>query len=466
MMPRQSKTKIVCTIGPASSSRKVLQKMIEAGMNIARLNMAHGDFGHHAEVIAGIRATAEATGRRVAILADLPGPKLRIGRLEQPMELERGRRFVLSTNDTVGGVERASTTFSGLTRAVQPGDTIFLNDGLIQLQVDEIAGEDVACTVVVGGPLLSQKGMNIPNVDLGISAFTGRDRECLAFALEQGVDAVSQSFVERASDIEAVREAALSTGRDPLIVAKIERARALDHIDEILSASDGIMVARGDLGVEIPIHEIAITQKRLIREANLRAKPVITATQMLLSMVNNRRPTRAEATDVANAILDGTDCVMLSEESAMGAYPEDAVRTLSDIARSVEPHIGARRIAPPEPVVDNKDLVAASVAEIAGRAELSGILVPTKTGATARRVASFRLPNWITAVSRSEKTCQDLQFSYGVHAVHQPERPSSWRDFAESYFGGDEDGTRKILMTEGATAGAEGGTNRLEIIDI
>jgi pyruvate kinase len=391
MDQRATRTSIVCTIGPASRGRDTLRAMIEAGMNVARLNFAHGDLPEHAATIAEIRTAAKAARRRVAILADLPGPKLRIGRLaEQPVELERGHRFTLAVGDFTGNATRASTDFCKLPQVVKPGDTIFLNDGLVQLVVETVSDDAVLCEVAVGGTLLSNKGINIPDVDLGISAFTARDRECLAFALEQGADAVGQSFVQTAADVAAVRDAVRAAGRETLIIAKIERARALERIDEILAAADGVMVARGDLGVEIPIEGIAITQKELIEKANWLAKPAITATQMLLSMVESRRPTRAEVSDVTNAILDGTDCVMLSEESAIGAHPVRAVRMLSRIAQLTEPHIAPR----PEPelesangTVDNQELVAASVAGMALRMRPVGIVVPTDTGAMARRVA-------------------------------------------------------------------------------
>ncbi len=468
-MRETPKTKIICTIGPASQAPEILEQMIAAGMTVARLNFAHGSFDDHAATIAAIRSAARAVGRRVAILADLPGPKLRIGSLaEQPVELQRGQRFTLSVGEFTGDATRASTTFERLPQVVRPGNTIFLNDGLIQLLVDEVRSNDVHCTVAVGGPLLSQKGINLPDVDLGISAFTARDRECLEFALSQGVDAVSQSFVQNAEDVTAVREAARAWGGEPMIFAKIERSRALGEIGRILEACDGIMVARGDLGVEIPIERIAVAQKELIRKANQRAKPAITATQMLLSMVANRRPTRAEVTDVANAILDGTDCVMLSEESAMGAYPVDAVRMLARIASETEPQVQPR--FHPElrqelgKDADDQTLVAASVAHIAELIEPAGILVPTKTGSTPRKIAAYRLPVWVTAVSRFEKTCQELQFCYGVHAIHQTERPADWQTFARSCFADAGAGAR-VLMTEGTAMGT-GGTNRLEIIDL
>ena len=466
MDPVDKKTRIVCTIGPASQSQETLEQMIAAGMNVARLNFAHGDFDSHARVIETIRTAAKNVGCRVALLADLPGPKIRIGRLaEEPIELERGKPFTLSVGEAVGGMDGASTSFANLPEVIGKGDTIFLNDGMVQLNVESVSGQDVHCTVIVGGPLRSNKGMNLPNVDLGISAFTERDRECLAFAVAQSVDAVSQSFVERGEDIEAVRSAAAELGGSPFIVAKIERARAFDNIDAILAATDGIMVARGDLGVEIPIEDIAVAQKELIRKANALDKPVITATQMLVSMVDNRRPTRAEATDVANAILDGTDCVMLSEESAMGNYPLDAVRMLASIAQATEPQVEFRHAALRETdPSDNADIIARTVAAIADQVEPIGVLVPTKTGATVRRVARFRLPVGVTAVSRFEATCQRLQLTYGVEAVHVTDHPGSWQDFARNQF--KERGPGRVVVTEGTSASEHGGTNRLELIDL
>ena len=301
-----NKTKIVCTIGPASNSPETLKQMILAGMNIARLNFSHGEFSSHKAVIDNIRSAAEATGRRVAIRADLSGPKIRIAQLEpEPIELKTGDSFTLTNEDIVGTAERVSMSFPRLPQVVQPGEKLFLNDGFIQLEVVYIENTDVRCKVIVGGELRSRKGLNLPGIDLGIRAFTDRDRECLKFAMENGVDAVSQSFVETAADIQDVREAASEMGQHPFIIAKIERYGALDHMDEILDAVDGIMIARGDLGVEVPIERMAVIQKHLMEKANLKGKPVITATQMLESMTERRLPTRAEATDVANAIIDG-----------------------------------------------------------------------------------------------------------------------------------------------------------------
>ncbi|MBW1781304.1 MAG: pyruvate kinase [Deltaproteobacteria bacterium] len=467
------KTKIVCTIGPACQSPAVLEQMVRNGMNVARLNFAHGDFDSHRQLIADIRAAATAVGERVALLADLPRPKIRIGRLmEEPIELERDQNFVLMTGDIEGNAHRVSITFEGLPKAVRPGNTIFLNDGLVQLRVRRVEGDAVYCTVMVGGQLRSHKGVNFPGIDLGISAFTQRDRECLQFALDQGVDAVGESFVQGSDDVKALREAAAEAGYDPFVIAKIERSRALENIDAILKVVDGIMVARGDLGVEVPVEQIAVVQKGLIRKANLAGKPVITATQMLESMVYNRRPTRAEVTDVSNAILDGTDCVMLSEESASGAYPVEAVAVMARVARVTEAHLSAQPVrealvaAEAEGELSVEDLISLSVHATARRLTPTAIITPTETGATARRITRFRLPVWVAGISANEATCQILQFSYGVYPVHEPTYPQDWEAYARE--GLSMLGLTKglVILTQGPSPGHRGETNRMEIIDL
>jgi pyruvate kinase len=319
------------------------------------------------------------------------------------MQLNKGDTFTLTTEDITGDQARVSVSFDRLPQAVNPKDTLYLNDGYIQLEVKKVEGRDVLCEVLVGGELRSRKGLNLPGIDLGISAFTPRDHECLKFALEQGVDAISQSFVESAKDIEAVRSAAKALGHNPFIIAKLERSRARENLEGILDVADGIMIARGDLGVEIPIEMIPVAQKRLMRMANRKGKPVITATQMLESMTNNRRPTRAEATDVANAILDGTDCVMLSGESAMGEYPVDAVAMLAKIAGAIEPH---RSRYPLEEALKTYgrdgnitlvDLISLNVETTLERLTTAALIVPTASGYTARMISRFKLPVWITA---------------------------------------------------------------------
>jgi pyruvate kinase len=468
-----NKTKIVCTIGPACSSAAVMEQMIRAGMNVARLNFSHGDFAGHRKVIENLRAAARTVGRRVAIMADLPGPKMRIGQLAtEPVELKPGEAFTLTTEDIVGDAGRASVTFSRLPQAVKPGNTLFLNDGYIQLEVTRVEGKDVHCRVVVGGELRSRKGLNLPGIDLGISAFTARDRECLTFAMEQGIDAVSQSFVESAADLEAVRAASTALGYNPFIIAKIERSRARDNLDGILQAADGIMIARGDLGVEIPIEKIAVAQKYLVHLANLTGKPVITATQMLESMTTNPRPTRAEATDVANAILDGTDCVMLSGESAMGKYPVEAVAMLAKIAAAIEPTRPAHqardilRASGKEGEIRLADLIVLNVENTLERISPALVIVPTRSGYTARRLARFRPAVWIAAVSAQESTCQQLQFSYGVHPVYEPDHPDDWNAYARKLLGTLGVEGNIVVVTEGPSTRRPEANNRMEIIDL
>lgn len=468
-----SKTKIVCTIGPASESVTVLEKMIRAGMNVARLNFSHGDFDSHKKVIDNIRAAAGAVGKRVAIMADLPGPKMRIGQLaEEPIELVPGDPFSLTTEEIVGDNKRVSMSFPRLPQVVKKGDILFLNDGLIQLEVATVEGNDVHCQVLVGGELRSRKGLNIPDIDLGISAFTDRDHECLKFAMEQGVDAVSQSFVESAADIEAVRNAAKALGHDPFIIAKLERTRAREQLDAIFEAADGIMVARGDLGVEMPIERIAVAQKELIRRANLLGKPVITATQMLESMVRNRRPTRAESTDVANAILDGTDCVMLSEESAMGKYPVDAVAMLVKIAAEIEPYrpgLRARSILKEydhKRDISTRDLLTMSVETMVESVEPALVLVPSLTGGTARSITRFRLPVWIAAVSSDKRICQQLTFSYGIYPVFESDPPEVWNDFVRDWLRSHGVEGDFVVLSTGPSPKYPDANNRIEIIDL
>jgi pyruvate kinase len=468
-----NKTKIVATIGPASDSPEVLEQLLLAGMNVVRLNFSHGDFSGHGGTIARVRAAAAAVGRRVAIMADLPGPKMRIGKFaEEPVQLVPGGTFTLTTEDIPGTRQRASVSFPQLPASVRPGDRLFLNDGYIELAVVQVDGPDVVCRVQVGGELRSRKGVNLPGIDLGISAFTDHDRKCLAFALQHGVDAVSQSFVDRADDIEAVRAAAADLGYHPMVIAKIERSGALKRIDEIMGAADGIMVARGDLGVEIPIEEMAVTQKRLMRMANLKCKPVITATQMLESMISNRLPTRAEATDVANAILDGTDAVMLSGESAMGRYPVEAVAMLAKIAAATEGHRSsfvpalANDCTANDQDIRAEELIAASVEATIHRIIPATVIVPTHSGGTARSIARFRLPVWITAVSSQEKTCQDLMFSYGVFPECEHDHPDRWIDWCRRWREDMQLTGRYIVLTEGPSRKHPDRNNRMEIIDL
>jgi pyruvate kinase len=467
------KTKIVCTIGPASQSLEVIRELIDAGMNIARINFSHGDHDTHREVIRHIRAAVQESGQRVAIMGDLPGPKMRIGVIDpEPIMLERGQTFILEAGDFVGDARRVPVKFAGLARAVKPGDRIFMNDGFIKLEVTDVVGDEVHCQVLAGGELRSHKGVNFPGIDLGISAVTENDREWIAFAAAEGIDALSQSFVESAADIVVVREAAAAINYNPFIIAKIERAGALNNLDEILDVTDGIMVARGDLGVEIPIERIAIVQKELITKANLLGKPVITATHMLESMTYTTRPTRAEATDVSNAILDGTDCVMLSGETAVGEYPVSSVEVMADIARATEPYCSGNKVADILRVerkgekADPDVLISLSIFVTTEAYETVAVVAPTISGRTARMISRFRLPVWIVAISPKDSVCQNLQFSYGIYPVHLQYRPTNWEKFARDWLAEHNLHGHLALMTQGTGTGVTGFSNRIGFIDL
>jgi pyruvate kinase len=473
-MPLPShKTKIVATIGPASESPSVLEEMVRAGMNVARLNFSHGQFEKHGENIRNLRAAAKRVGQQVAIMADLSGPKMRIGDLAvDSVDLKAGAPFSLTTEDIKGDQHRVSVSFARLPWVVKKGDLLSLNDGYIQLEVKNVRNNEVECVVGVGGALRSRKGLNLPGIDLGISAFTERDRECLKFALENGVDAVSQSFVEGAADINAVRQAAKELGFDPFVIAKIERSRALANLDEILQAADGVMIARGDLGVEVPIERIAVVQKDIMRRANQSAKPVITATQMLESMTTYRLPTRAEATDVSNAILDGTDCVMLSGESALGAFPVEAVSMLSRIAKEVEstrPQISVQEMYDGVDLTGKllpEHLLLVSIESSLHYLKPAAVFVRTETGNFARNLAAFRFPVWTVAISSRTKTTQGLSFSAGVMPLHLADPPASWNALIHEYalqhgMNGDF-----AILTQRASGTVGEANHRLEIVKL
>jgi pyruvate kinase len=435
----EHKTKIVCTIGPSSRSGPVLEKLLRNGMNVARLNFAHGTLETHREDIRRIRSVAGSLHRPCMILSDLPGPKIRIGSLQnEPVVLGKDDRVVLTTKDVSGTSTRIPVNYEQLPKSVKPGSTIYLNDGFIQLQVENVSGSEVACKVVVGGELLSRKGLNIPDARLFLDAVTNRDLELVGFGLEEGVDAFGVSFVEKADDVLKVKEFAREKGKDARVVAKIERAEALQNIDEILDAADAIMIARGDLGVQIPLEDVPAVQKRLIHKANMKGCPVITATQMLVTMTENKRPTRAEVSDVANAILDGTDAVMLSEETAIGRYPVDAVIMISRIAASIERQ--RREIHALSDLVDYfkkdgdheniapGDIISRVAVETASALDTRYILVPTHSGFAPLHISRFKPECWIISFTDDEKTGNFLSLSYGVFPYlmeNRMERPDA-----------------------------------------
>jgi pyruvate kinase len=423
------KTKIVCTIGPASRSEAVLERLMRVGMNVARLNFAHGTLDGHRDDIRRIRAVAEKLQRHCMILADLPGPKIRIGRLlEEPLLLETEDEVVLTVKDLAGTANRIPVEYKKLPESVTPGNLIFLNDGFIQLQVEKVSGEEVFCRTVIGGPLLSHKGLSIPGVRIVADAVSERDLEFVAFALQEEVDAFGVSFAETGEDILKVKRFAQEKGQSAYVVAKIERAEAIENFDGILFAADAIMIARGDLGVQIPLQDVPVVQKRLIHQANLLGRPVITATQMLVSMTENIRPTRAEVSDVANAVLDGTDAVMLSEETAIGRYPVETVEMIGKIALSAEREQKAIRALADLPAhfrtavnsgnVGVENVVTLNAVESAEALHVRFILTRTQGRAAPCLISRFRPDCWILSHGGDEKINNFLALSYGVHPVH------------------------------------------------
>lgn len=476
------KTKIVCTIGPASRSTASLTRMVRSGMNVARLNLAHGELSQHRKDIHAIRSIAERLDRPVTILLDLPGPKIRIGRLKnEPLTLKKGASVTLTTRNVLGTASLLPVEFEMFPQSVSRGSIVYLADGFIQLRVQDISGVDVSCKVLIGGQLLSHKGLNLPRAKVIPEPLTEKDLEFVSFGLAEGIDVFGLSFVEKADDIVRVKEFAASRGKSIYVVAKIERAEAVRNIDKILEVADAIMIARGDLGVQIPIQDVPITQKKLIRKANLRGRPVITATQMLESMVDNIRPTRAEATDVANAILDGTDAVMLSEETAIGKYPLDTLKTMVRIAVAVERQRSVMGFSLPveeyfrhargRKHVTVEDVLSLNVIDALHSLNVRFVLTPTYTGSTPRRVSRFKPDCWILSFSSHEPTYRFVSLSYGVYPIlireESPEK-LGWHqtmlDFVRC--AGLVESGDTVILTEGSSAGQFSGADSLRVVTI
>jgi pyruvate kinase len=426
---KRRKTKIVCTIGPASESPQILEALIRTGMNVARLNFSHGTHEEHLRKIQTIRQISERLKQPVAILQDLGGPKIRIGLIKEGgIELKRGKEFFLTNEMVVGDERRVFVTYPTLPKEVKPGDRILLADGTIELQVLESDGKNIRCQVIVGGILTSHKGMNFPTRTPLASAFTEKDHKDLFFGIQHGVDLVGLSYIQRAADIDGVKRILKKESVDIPVIAKIERKEALENIDEIILASDGIMVARGDLGMETPIEKIPNVQKKLIRKANVSGKPVITATQMLRSMVDHTQPTRAEVTDVVNAIYDGTDAIMLSEETASGQFPVEAFQMMAKIAQSAEevPHpLFLKREM--DEKMNLQQAISQTASLLAEEVGAKVIITPTESGSTARWVSKLRPRQPILALSRHLSTVRRLNLCWGVYPV----LVSDWKDTDE-----------------------------------
>jgi len=425
------RTKIVATIGPATESAEVLRRLIEAGATTFRLNFSHGDHSEHARRIATIRAVAHELGVHIGILQDLQGPKIRLGRFAGgPITLARGDAFSLTCREVSCCQQIATVTYDRLADEVPPGSRILLDDGRVEMVVETVdqPGQTLHCRVSVGGVLSNNKGVNFPDVQLSIRALTDKDRIDLAFGLQQGVDWVALSFVRNPSDMQEIRELIRSQGHSTPVVAKIEKFEAIDSIDAILPLCDGVMVARGDLGVEMPAEEVPLLQKELIRKANSLGIPIITATQMLDSMASCPRPTRAEVSDVANAILDGTDAVMLSNETAVGDYPVEAVATMAQIARRIERDY-PQRVLDSHMATTIPNAICQAVSSIARQLNAAAILPLTKSGSTARNVSKFRPSTPILAITHEVQVARQLQLVWGVNPLLVAEQVNTGSTF-------------------------------------
>ncbi len=463
-------TKIVATIGPASQDPDVLTAMIVAGMDVARLNFAHGTRQQHTETAAGIRVAAERAGREVAILGDLPGPKLRLGPVAGGVaELGRGTRVVLTPAAIEGTPERLPVAWNGFAELVDAGDVCYLADGAVRLRVDEVSDQEVVTKVEVGGSVASRQGLNLPNVTVSLPAVSAEDIELIDAGLEMGLDFFALSFVRRREDLDPVREHLAARGADVPLIAKIEKPQAAANGDEIVDAADGIMIARGDLGIELPIEEVPLVQKRLLAVAGRRAKPTITATQMLESMVHSTRPTRAEVADVANAIFDGTDAVMLSQETAVGRHPVLAIEMMASIARTAERELPyGRWLAERGPQANNQyHAIAFGAVGAVYQLGLKCIVSPTNSGTTVKLISAYRPRAPVLALSPNQSVVRQCQLLWGVHPRHNDE-PLQTLDLmdrcadaaCEVGLAGVGD---KIGITAGLPAGTSGGTNLFKV---
>jgi len=416
-----AKTKIVCTIGPASQHQDTLEAMIRQGMDVARLNFSHGAHADHAAVIERIREGSDAISKPVAILQDLCGPKIRVGDIDPPgIRLEPGDTLTLTSEPAKGSENRVSVSYAGLPQDVDAGDVILLADGMMELEVRRTSDTDIDCRVIIGGVLTSHKGINLPSGTIRVPALTEKDKKDLTFGLSHDVDYIALSFVRSPEDIREVKQIIAEAGKKTPVVAKIEKHEAVQSIDAIIAVADGIMVARGDLGVEIPLETVPAIQKELVRKANAAGKPVIIATQMLRSMVDAPRPTRAEATDVANAVLDGTDALMLSEETATGNYPVKSVEYMARIAENAESSYAYEKSFSMITDIQVSESVAHAACTLADHLNAAAIIASTQSGFTAAQLSRFRPKSHIIAMSPDKHTVRRLCLYWGCLSSHVP----------------------------------------------
>ncbi|NUK03456.1 pyruvate kinase [Streptomyces lunaelactis] len=465
------RSKIVCTLGPAVDSYEQLKALIEAGMNVARFNMSHGTHAEHEERYHRVRKASEDTGRAVGVLADLQGPKIRLETFaEGPVELVRGDEFTITTEDVAGDKSICGTTYKGLPGDVSKGDQILINDGNVELRVVAVEGQRVKSIVVEGGVISDHKGINLPGTAVNVPALSEKDVEDLRFALRMGCDLVALSFVRDASDIKDVHKVMDEEGRRVPVIAKVEKPQAVENMQDVVMAFDSVMVARGDLAVEYPLEKVPMVQKRLIELCRRNAKPVIVATQMMESMITNSRPTRAEASDVANAILDGADAVMLSAESSVGAYPIETVKTMSKIVVAAEEELlskGLQPLVPGKKPRTQGGSVARAACEIADFLDGKALVAFTQSGDTARRLSRYRTQQPILAFTTDPATRNQLALSWGVESYVVPhvDNTDAMVDLVDAellklqrYNEGDV-----MIITAGSPPGVPGTTNMVRV---
>ena len=471
MLINAKKTKIVCTLGPASDKEEVLTKLIENGLNVCRFNFSHGSHEEHKGRMDLVKKVRENLNKPVALLLDTKGPEIRTGNFADPeVFLEEGSKFTITMADVVGTKEICTVSYKGLANDVVAGDLILIDDGLVGLRVDEVCGEEIHCTVENSGIVKNHKGVNVPGVKINLPALTPKDISDIEFGITQGIDFIAASFVRKASDVLAIREVLENNNAtDIQIISKIENQEGVDNLDEILQVSDGLMVARGDLGVEIPTEEMPIVQKEMIKKCNELGKPVITATQMLDSMIRNPRPTRAEVTDVANAIYDGTDAIMLSGETAAGKYPVEAVKVMASIAKRIEESLDYDGILRKKGLSNSNvtDAISYATCTTAKSLNASGIVTSTSSGHTARMVSKFRPKTPIIAATPNEKTSRQLSLSWGVYTVNCEQAGNTDDLIDNSIEASKKQGYinegELVVITAGVPTGVSGTTNLIKV---
>lgn len=469
------RTKIVCTIGPASQDEEILRELMKAGMNVARFNFSHGNHEDHGIKLERVRRISRELELPVAVLLDTRGPEIRLRDFEGgKVMLEKGQRFVLTTEEMMGTAERAAITYKNLVKDVKPGDSILIDDGLIGLKVDELTDTDIICTVQNGGPVSNHKGINVPGVTLSMPYIDEKDREDIVFGCERGFDFIAASFVRCREDILEIREILKEHNSKMQIIAKIENLQGIENMEEILEVSDGIMVARGDMGVEVPFEDVPILQKRMIKMAVHAGKHVITATQMLDSMIKNPRPTRAEATDVANAIYDGTTAIMLSGETASGAYPIEAVRTMARIARRAERDIDYIGKLQKETgalfLQDTTSSICHATCSIAAELNVAAIITVTMSGFTSAMIARYKPDSMIIGCTTSRMVWRQMNLQWGVRPLLIAEENTAEELFSEAIYAAKKAGYVKkgdrVVITAGMPLGVSGNTNMLRVEEV